>query len=105
MGLNGGKSSKNNTQKGVKTTQQQNTSAASPSPPPPPAVKEEPRKGPIRMQLPLGDDYDEDEEGVDVKSNKKMSIADAMKKTTNSNNNQDERSKKWGIDMSRFIDD
>ena len=57
------------------------------------------------MQLPLDDMGDDgDEEGVDVRSNKKMSIAEAMKRTTNSGNiDQDERSKKWGIDIDKFL--
>jgi len=76
-------------------------SSSAPTPAPAPPARE--RKGPIRMQLPLGD---EDEEGVDVRSNKKMSIAEAMKKTTNSGSiDQGERSKKWGIDISRFMDE
>lgn len=55
------------------------------------------------MKLPLGDDGEDD--GVDVRSNKRMSIADAMKRTSSSAGNQSERSKKWGIDMSKFADD
>jgi len=69
---------------------------------PPPVAK-----GSIRMKLPLGDDeLDEDEDGVDVRANKSMSIADAMKKSSNGGDqaSQEERSKKWGIDMSRFGD-
>ena len=60
------------------------------------------RKGPIRMQLPLGDDDDDD--AVDTKANSGMSIAEAMKRTNagGSSIDQDERSKKWGIDMSKF---
>jgi hypothetical protein len=54
------------------------------------------------MKLPLGDDA---EDGVDVRANKRMSIADAMKRTSGSSSNQAERSKKWGIDMSKFADD
>lgn len=55
------------------------------------------------MKLPLGDD--DEEEGVDVRTNKRMSIADAMKRTSSSAGSQSERSKKWGIDMSKFADD
>jgi hypothetical protein len=53
------------------------------------------------MKLPLEDD----EDGVDVRANKSMSVADAMKRTSSSSSNQAERSKKWGIDMSKFTDD
>jgi len=69
---------------------------------PPPVAK-----GSIRMKLPLGDDeFDEDEDGVDVRANQGMSIADAMKKSSSGGDerSQEERSKKWGIDMSRFAD-
>lgn len=59
------------------------------------------KSGPIRMKLPLGDD----EDGVDVRSNQGMSIAEAMKKSPISAGNASERSKKWGIDMSKFSDD
>jgi hypothetical protein len=65
----------------------------------------------IRMKLPLDDvEEDEDEkaaeEGIDAHEKRKMSIADAMKRTTGGGSgkgvDQDERSKKWGIDMSKF---
>jgi hypothetical protein len=56
------------------------------------------------MKLPLGDDPDS-EDGVDVRTNKRMSIADAMKRTAGSSGDQAERSRKWGIDMSKFGDD
>lgn len=65
------------------------------------------RKGPIRMELPLVSDTDDDEDddGVDVAANKGLSIADAMKRTTKGGTiGQEERSKKWGVDMSRFLD-
>jgi hypothetical protein len=62
------------------------------------------RKGPIRMQIPDGDD---DEDDDNLSSNKSMSIADAMKKTTGGDSsapaNQKENSKKWGVDMTRFL--
>lgn len=73
---------------------------ASPSPKPAPASKPA-SQGPIRMKLPLGGD--DEEGGVDVKANSGMSVADAMKRTTQGGN-QSDRSKKWGIDMSRFTD-
>lgn len=93
-----------------------NTPAPSSSSPSPPSSKPAPaqangtsptvraaaKPGPIRMKLPLGDDA---EDGVDVRANKRMSIADAMKRTSGSSSNQAERSKKWGIDMSKFADD
>lgn len=63
------------------------------------------RKGPIRMRLPIDEDdggYDE-EEGINASSNKKMSIADAMKQSGGADMDPDERSKKWGIDMSKFM--
>lgn len=64
------------------------------------------RKGPIRMQIPQGD-VDDDEDDDNLSSNKSMSIADAMKKTTGGDSsapvNQKENSKKWGVDMSRFL--
>uniref|UniRef100_A0A7S3LFH0 Uncharacterized protein n=1 Tax=Amphora coffeiformis TaxID=265554 RepID=A0A7S3LFH0_9STRA len=78
------------------------------APRPAPASPPE-RKGPIRMQLPIDDDdgdaYD-DEEGIDSRSNKNMSIADVKRKTganQNSSEDPDERSKKWGVDMSKFM--
>ena len=63
--------------------------ASAPSPPV--------RKGPIRMQLPMDDNEFDEEEGIDAQSNKKMSIADAMRKTggTGSDMDPEERSKKW----------
>jgi hypothetical protein len=56
------------------------------------------------MELPLLDvEYDQDEDGLDVRSNKAMSIADAMKRSNKGGSaDQSERSKKWGIDMNRF---
>lgn len=71
-----------------------------PSPAPAPKVASPPeRKGPIRMQIPLDEDnsFDE-EEGIDATSNKKMSIADAMRKSgTSGGMDQEERSKKWYV--------
>jgi hypothetical protein len=67
------------------------------------------RKGPIRMQIPQGDGDDDDgEEDDNLSSNKSMSIADAMKKTNGDSGStapadQKENSKKWGVDMSRFL--
>ena len=84
--------------------------------PAPRAVKPQPvpasppeRKGPIRMQLPINDDnedsYDE-EEGIDSRSNRSMSIADVKRRTgTNQNNSEDpdERSKKWYVYNSTIV--
>jgi hypothetical protein len=65
------------------------------------------RKGPIRMQIPQGDGVDDGEDDDNLSSNKFMSVADAMKKTTGGDSstpaNQKENSKKWGVDMSRFL--
>ena len=59
------------------------------------------RTGPIRMQLPLGD---EEEDGLDVKANNGMSISDAMRNTDlKTSGDQSKRSKQWGVDMSRFL--
>ena len=53
------------------------------------------------MQLPLGD---EEEDGLDVKSNNGMSIADVMRNTdVKTSGDQSKRSKQWGVDMSRFL--
>jgi hypothetical protein len=70
----------------------------------PPSSGESQNRGPIRMELPLLDvEYDQDEDGLDVRSNKAMSIADAMKRSNKGGSaDQSERSKKWGIDMNRF---
>jgi len=72
------------------------------------AARSPERKGPIRMELPLvsdPNDDDDDDDGVDVAANKGLSIADAMKRTTKGGTiGQEERSKKWGVDMSRFLD-
>jgi hypothetical protein len=57
------------------------------------------------MELPLGDEDDEDDE---IELSPSMSIADVMKKHKPGMEipgDQDERSKKWGVDMSRFMDD
>ena len=73
------------------------------SPPPPPPATGAAPKAPIRMSLPIDDELDEDEDGVDARSNPKMSIAEAMKRTeAGASGDQEERSKKWGVDMSRF---
>lgn len=69
--------------------------AAPPKPKPAPAREE--KKGPIRMQLPLGDD--EDDEPLVTEG---MTIGEVMKRRNEGAGNQEERSKKWGIDMSRF---
>lgn len=68
-----------------------------------PARKASKKDGPIRMQLPLGED---EEEGLDARENPGMSIKDALKKTDPemASGDQGERSKKWGVDMSRFTD-
>ena len=61
------------------------------------------RKGPIRMQLPLVDG--EDDDSLDSGANPGMSIAEAMKRTNSgggTKTDQGERSKKWGVDMSKF---
>lgn len=74
--------------------------------PPKKTVEPPAKKGPIRMQLPPSDDdEDDDDDGVDAKANASMSIADAMKKTkASAGGNQAEQSKKWGVDMTRFLD-
>jgi len=61
------------------------------------------------MQLPINDDnedsYDE-EEGIDSRSNRSMSIADVKRRTgTNQNNSEDpdERSKKWYVYNSTIV--
>ena len=77
-----------------------NQPTPAPKPAPKPAISPPPpeRKGPIRMQIPMDDDdggFDE-EEGIDASSNKKMSIADAMRTSGSSGGmDQEERSKKW----------
>ena len=96
----GGVSPKDNGMKDSRKPTQQPKVSPKVSPPPTPK-----RTGPIRMQLPLDDDddYDEDEEGVNSKANPGMSIAEALKRTTEGGSvDQEERSKKWGIDMSKF---
>ena len=78
-----------------------------PSPPPapkaaPPKPKREPvreRKGPIRMQLPLGDE--EEDEPLLTEG---MTIGEIMKRRNAESGDQGARSKKWGVDMSRFQD-
>jgi hypothetical protein len=62
------------------------------------------RKRVVRQQLPLGDQQD----GFDTFDrngpNRKMSIADAMKASggSSSGGDQEQRSKMWGVDMSRI---
>lgn len=74
--------------------------ASAPKPKPAPkADNSSVQKGPIRMQIPLDDDkpsYDE-EEGIDARTNTKMSIKDAMGNSGTSGMDQDERSKKWYV--------
>ena len=67
---------------------------ATPSKPPPASM----RKGPIRMEIPLGDDDDE------PTMTEGMTIGEIMKRQKESGNrdDQDKRSKQWGVDMSRF---
>ena len=69
------------------------------APPPAPAPK---RTGPIRMELPLGDDDEDDEEGAMTDG---MTIGEIMKRQQSSGGaDQSKRSKQWGVDMSRFQD-
>ncbi|CAB9502653.1 expressed unknown protein [Seminavis robusta] len=69
------------------------TPPAAKAPPSPPA-----RKGPIRMELPLGDEDDEEPAMTEG-----MTIGEIMKRQkAASNDDQDTRSKQWGVDMSRF---
>jgi serine protease inhibitor ecotin len=88
-------------------TRQQNAPSPAAAPASPPSTKAplpQVKKGPIRMQLPI-DDYDDDD-GLDVQANKGMSIKDAVARTELAvDNDQDKRSKQWGIDMSRFMND
>jgi hypothetical protein len=87
------------------------TPAPQPAAPGPSSVPVAGNRPTIRMKLPLEGLPDKDEEeaaeeGIDAHEKRKMSIADAMKRTTGSGSgkgvDQDERSKKWGIDMSKF---
>ena len=68
------------------------------APRPAPASPPE-RKGPIRMQLPIDDDSFDEEEGIDVRSSDKMSIADVKRQSgsTDSGEDPDKRSKKWYV--------
>ncbi len=62
-------------------------------------------KGPvIRQQLPLDDNDDDEEDGIG-RNAKGLSIAEVMKRVKKEDGDpsqQQERSKKWGVDMSRF---
>jgi hypothetical protein len=71
---------------GVAPTTPENTS--------PPQV----RRGPIRMELPLREDEEE------PAMTEGMTIGEIMKrqKASGSGDDQDRRSKQWGVDMSRF---
>jgi hypothetical protein len=57
----------------------------------------------IRMKLPIPDDGDEDD-GIDAQAYPNLSLRDAMQKISNkaSSESQVDRSKKWGIDISKF---
>jgi hypothetical protein len=57
----------------------------------------------IRMKLPIADS-DADDDGIDAQENRNLSLRDAMQKAsfTSSPESQEDRSKKWGIDMSKF---
>ncbi|GKY94129.1 hypothetical protein MPSEU_000379000 [Mayamaea pseudoterrestris] len=88
-----------------------NKRGRSPTPTPQPALATAPsttvrpeRQGPIRMQLPLGDDVEDG--GIDAKASNGMSIADAMRGSNQQSEggDQSKRSKQWGVDMSRFLD-
>jgi hypothetical protein len=69
---------------------------------PPPAPE---KRRVVRQQLPLGDDEDDDFDAFASNGAKKhLSIADALKAAGESgpSGNQEERSKMWGVDMSRI---
>ena len=57
----------------------------------------------IRMKLPIPDDENEGD-GIDAQENPNLSLRDAVQKLSNKVNaeSQVDRSKKWGIDMSKF---
>lgn len=58
---------------------------------------------PIRMEVPLGDDEDDDDALVLEPS---MKISDVLQRNGNGGKgNQSERSKKWGVDITRFKDE
>ena len=59
------------------------------------------KTGPIRMELPLTDD-DEEDDDFDARASGEMTISEVMKRRTSSSVSQEERSKKWGIDISKF---
>lgn len=74
--------------------------SAIPAPPSPP----EPKRI-VRQKLPLGDDEDDDFDTFDRNGpNRRMSIADAMSSAgeSTSGGDQEQRSKMWGVDMSRI---
>jgi hypothetical protein len=75
-----------------------------PSPPPQPPKKEATKRQVIRQELPLGDEDDDFDTFARNGPNKNMSIGDAMKKAGAEiqQGDQEERSKKWGIDMTRI---
>ena len=76
--------------------------AAPRTPPPPTRAAPAKRSGPIRMELPLGGEEDEDEEGTMTEG---MTIGEIMKRQQSSSSaDQGARSKQWGVDMSRFKD-
>lgn len=59
------------------------------------------RTGPIRMQLPMDDD---DDDSVDTRANPSLSIKDVMKRTNgDASVDQEGRSKKWGVDINKFM--
>lgn len=73
------------------------------SPGPAPKTAREPRRI-VRQQVPLGDKEDGFDSFDRDGPNRKMSIADAMKASGKSSGggDQDQRSKMWGVDMSRI---
>jgi hypothetical protein len=76
--------------------------AAKKGPVPPPAPA---KRRVVRQQLPLGDDEDDDFDAFARDGAKKhLSIADALKAAGESgpSGNQEQRSKMWGVDMSRI---
>jgi hypothetical protein len=72
------------------------------SPPSPKAAPE--RKRIVRQQLPLVDEEDDFDTFDRNGPNRKMSIADAMEASgeASSGRDQEQRSKKWGVDMTRI---
>jgi hypothetical protein len=83
-----------------------NTAAAEKDPAPqvqPPVPKKRPV---VRQKLPLGDNEDDDDFDAFARNGAKthLSIADALKAAGESgpSGNQEQRSKMWGVDMSRI---